>query len=141
MSKKKKKKKQKKDNLLFEVDNSLNSQYLGIKDEIEFLQMEWDRARIKCKKKAKKKMKKSGEFYPYEFEMKERKKLIKKMEDSNLLSRTQICLEDFKPICLIIARLIAALIVAILSLDAIKVYLKPETLSKMSKVYELAMSV
>ena len=111
------------------------------KDEIEYLQMEWDRTRAKCKKKAKKKMKKNGGFYPYEYEMKERKKLIKKMEDSNLFSRTELCLEDFRPICLIIARLIAALIVAILSIDAIKLYLKPETMEKMTRVYELAMSV
>ena len=76
---KKKKKKQKKEKLLYEVDNSLNAQYMGLKDEIEYLQMEWDRTRAKCKKKAKKKMKKNGGFYPYEYEMKERKKLIKKM--------------------------------------------------------------
>ena len=138
---KKKKKKQKKEKLLYEVDNSLNAQYMGLKDEIEYLQMEWDRTRAKCKKKAKKKMKKNGVFYPYEYELKERKKLIKKMEDSNLFSRTELCLEDFRPICLIIARLIAALIVAILSIDAIKLYLKPETMEKMTRVYELAMSV
>ena len=138
---KKKKKKQKKEKLLYEVDNSLNAQYMGLKDEIEYLQMEWDRTRAKCKKKAKKKMKKNGGFYPYEYEMKERKKLIKKMEDSNLFSRTESCLEDLRPICLIIARLIAALIVAILSIDAIKLYLKPETMDKMTRVYELAMSV
>lgn len=138
---KKKKKKQKKEKLLYEVDNSLNAQYMGLKDEIEYLQMEWDRTRAKCKKKAKKKMKKNGGFYPYEYEMKERKKLIKKMEDSNLFSRTESCLEDLRPICLIIARLIAALIVAILSIDAIKLYLKPETMEKMTRVYELAMSV
>ena len=138
---KKKKKKQKKEKLLYEVDNSLNAQYMGLKEEIEYLQMEWDRTRAKCKKKAKKKMKKNGGFYPYEYEMKERKKLIKKMEDSNLFSRTESCLEDLRPICLIIARLIAALIVAILSIDAIKLYLKPETMEKMTRVYELAMSV
>lgn len=138
---KKKKKKQKKEKLLYEVDNSLNAQYMGLKDEIEYLQMEWDRTRAKCKKKAKKKMKKNGGFYPYEYELKERKKLIKKMEDSNLFSRTELCLEDLRPICLIIARLIAALIVAILSIDAIKLYLKPETMEKMTRVYELAMSV
>lgn len=138
---KKKKKKQKKEKLLYEVDNSLNAQYMGLKDEIEYLQMEWDRTRAKCKKKAKKKMKKNGGFYPYEYELKERKKLIKKMEDSNLFSRTESCLEDLRPICLIIARLIAALIVAILSIDAIKLYLKPETMEKMTRVYELAMSV
>ena len=138
---KKKKKKQKKEKILYEVDNSLNAQYMGLKDEIEYLQMEWDRTRAKCKKKAKKKMKKNGGFYPYEYEMKERKKLIKKMEDSNLFSRTESCLEDLRPICLIIARLIAALIVAILSIDAIKLYLKPETMEKMTRVYELAMSV
>ena len=63
------------------------------------------------------------------------------MEDSNLFSRTESCLEDLRPICLIIARLIAALIVAILSIDAIKLYLKPETMEKMTRVYELAMSV
>lgn len=137
----KKKKKQKKEKLLYEVDNSLNAQYMGLKDEIEYLQMEWDRTRAKCKKKAKKKMKKNGGFYPYEYELKERKKLIKKMEDSNLFSRTESCLEDLRPICLIIARLIAALIVAILSIDAIKLYLKPETMEKMTRVYELAMSV
>ena len=68
-------------------------------------------------------------------------KLIKKMEDSNLLSRTQICLEDFKPICLIIARLIAALIVAILSIDVIKKYISPKTVKKLSGLYNLAMQV
>ena len=140
MSKKKnKKKKQKDNNILFEVDMSLNSQYAGIKDELEYLQMEWDRARKKVKKKARKKAK-TGQFYPYEEELKVRKQLVKQMEDSNLFERTEVCLSDFKPICLIIARLVAALIVAILSIDAIKFALKPETMKKMSRVYELAMS-
>ena len=140
MSKKKnKKKKQKDNNILFEVDMSLNSQYAGIKDELEYLQMEWDRARKKVKKKARKKAKK-GQFYPYEEELKVRKQLVKQMEDSNLFERTEVCLSDFKPICLIIARLVAALIVAILSIDAIKFALNPETMKKMSRVYELAMS-
>lgn len=139
MSKKKKNKKEK-GGILYNVDISLNSQYEGIRDEIEYLQMEWDRENRKSKKKAKKKMKKKG-FYPYEEEMKGKARVIRKMEDSDLLSRTESCLGDLRPICLIIARLIAALILAILSVDAIKSIIKPETMSKMGKIYELAMSV
>lgn len=138
MSKKKKGKK-KNNGILYTVDMSLNSQYEGIKDEIEFLQEELKRADKKGKKKAKKKMKKGG-FYPYQYEIEAREKVLKKMEKTDLLNRTQTCLNELKPICIIIARLIAALILAILSIDAVKSVIKPETLSKMSKVYEIAMS-
>ena len=138
MSKKKKDKK-KESGILYQVDMSLNSQYEGIRDEIEYLQYELKQAEKKGKKKAKKKMKKNG-FYPYHYELEARKKVIDKMEESNLLGRTEKCLQDLRPICTIIARLIAALILAILSLDAIKSIIRPETLAKMGKIYEFAMS-
>lgn len=136
---KNKKKKKKETGILYNVDMSLNSQYEGIKDEIEFLQEELKRADKKGKKKAKKKMKKGG-FYPYHYELEAREKVIRKMEKSDLLSRTESCLNDLKPICTIIARLIAALILAILSIDAIKTMIRPDTLAKMGKIYEFAMS-
>ena len=139
LSKKKKKNKGNNTGILYNVDLSLNSQYEGIKDEIEFLQMELKESDKKSKKKSKKKMKKKG-FYPYENEIKSRKKVIKQMEDSDLLDRTESCLEQLKPICIIIARLIAALILAILSIDAIKSCIRPDTLEKMTNVYKIAMS-
>ena len=137
---KKKKKKSKDTGVLYNVDLSLNSQYKGIKDEIEFLQYELKKAEKKSKKKAKKKMNKKN-FYPYEYEMKARRSVIHEMEDSDLLHRTELCLRDLKPICIIIARLIAALILALLSIDAIKGMIRPETLNKMTWVYEMAMSI
>ena len=80
-------------------------------------------------------------FYPYQYELEAREKVIRKMEKINLLGRTESCLNDLKPICTIIARLIAALILAILSIDTIKRVIRPDTLAKMGKIYEFAMSV
>ena len=141
LSKKKNKKKNKGKNtgILYNIDLSLNSQYQGIKDEIEFLQMEIKESDKKAKKKSKKKMKKKG-FYPYEEQIKARKKVIKQIETNDLLERTESCLDQLKPICIIIARLIASLILAILSINGIKECIRPDTLKKMTKVYEIAMA-
>ena len=53
------KKKQKKDeNLLYEFDKSLDQKYVGLLEEIQFMQADIKREERKARKKAKKKMKK-----------------------------------------------------------------------------------
>ena len=69
-----------------------------------------------------------------------RREIIKEIEGSNFLERAMKILQDLSPIFVIIARLIATLILGILSIDRVKVLIKPETLAKFNKVVEKAMT-
>jgi hypothetical protein len=141
MSKKKKGKK-KSISILHEVDKNLNGTYDDIMKEIEEMQMRLAAADAKARKQAKKKGKKHPEYYNYETLRKEaRRELINEMEGNDFLTRITGVLSDIAPIVVIIARLVASLILAILSLSSVKVNIKPDTLTKMNMVYQKAMSI
>ena len=142
MSKKKKKKKQKSISILNEVDKTMGKTYDNIIQEIEDMQLQLYIADQKARKKAKKKMRKDPNYFKNSEErMKARREVIETMEGKNFFDRIEKVLKDIAPIVVLISRLVASLILSILSLDVVKMNIKPETLGKMKNVYQLAVSV
>ena len=138
----KKKKKKKSVSILQEVDKNLNRTYDDIMTEIQDMQARLAAADAKARKQAKKKGRKSPTYYNYEKLRKDaRNQIITDMEGSDFLTRISNILNDIAPIVIVIARLIASLICAILSITSVKVNIKPETLSKLDSVYHKAMSL
>lgn len=136
------KKKQKKDeNLLYEFDKSLDQKYVGLLEEIQFMQADIKREERKAKKKAKKKMMKGNTFYDPRAEIRVREQIIREMEGGNFFDRVIQAIQDIRPICMVIARLIMSLIISILSIDSVKYRIKPDTLTTMHSVYDMAHKV
>ena len=137
------KKKKKKDKFLKEFDKALSYSYDDLTEEIAEMQLRLKRADDKAKKKAKKKKKKNKDYsYEYSKErIKARKGIIEEMEGNNLLERAENFLKDVTPLVVIASRLLVALILAILSIDVVKLNIKPETMQRLDKVYKMAMSV
>ena len=136
------KKKQKKDeNLLYEFDKSLDQKYVGLLEEIQFMQADIKREERKARKKAKKKMKKGNTFYDTRGEIRVREQIIREMEGGNFFDRVIQAIQDIRAICMGIARLVMALIISILSIDSVKYRIKPDTLSTMHSVYDMAHKV
>lgn len=127
--------------ILYRIDNSLDKKYENVLKEIEVMKAEIEKADRKGKKLAKKKLKKNNDFYQLSYEIKKRKEVVENMERKNLFDKIEAAIKGIRPICVLIARLVAALIVAILSLDAIKKYISPKTVKKLSSLYNLAMQV
>ena len=141
-SKKKKKKNQKSISILNEVDKTMGKTYDNIIQEIEDMQLQLYIADQKARKKAKKKMRKDPNYCKNSEErMKARREVIETMEGKNFFDRIEKVLKDIAPIVVLISRLVASLILSILSLDVVKMNIKPETLGKMKNVYQLAVSV
>ena len=138
---KKKKKKQHKNDFFIEIDRSLDRKYIDLIEEIQFMQADLKREERKVKRKAKKKLKKGGFYTPTDYDRKIRRQLVYQMEGTNFFDRATNILNELKPICAVIAKLVMTLIIAILSIDSIKYTIKPETLSSMNRVYTLAKSV
>ena len=134
-------KKQSKGNIILEIDKSLDKKYADMLEEIQYMQADIDRAERKAKKKAFKNMKKGNTFYDASKPINVRKEVIKNMENKNFFERVSCIIQELKPICIIIARLVMSLIVSILSIDAVKYRISPKTLSAMRNVYDLAKSV
>lgn len=134
-------KKQSKGNIILEIDKSLDKKYADMLEEIQYMQADIDRAERKAKKKAFKNMKKGNTFYDASKPINVRKEVIKNMENRNFFERVTCIIQELKPICIIIARLVMSLIVSILSIDAVKYRISPKTLNAMRNVYDLAKSV
>ena len=136
-----KKQKQSKGNIILEIDKSLDKKYADMLEEIQYMQADIDRAERKAKKKAFKNMRKGNTFYDASKPINVRKEVIKNMENRNFFERVTDIIQELKPICIIIARLVMSLIVSILSIDAVKYRISPKTLNAMRNVYDLAKSV
>ena len=134
-------KKQSKGNIILEIDKSLDKKYADMLEEIQYMQADIDRAERKAKKKAFKNMKKGNTFYDASKPINVRKEVIRNMENKNFFERVSSIIQELKPICIIIARLVMSLIVSILSIDAVKYRISPKTLNAMRNVYDLAKSV
>ena len=142
MSKKKKNSKKKSISILKEVDKSLTGTYDDLIEEIQDMQYQLNLVDQKARKKAKKHAKSGKEFCDYKkLRADARKQVVQTMEGNNFLDRVNRVLNDIAPIIVLIGRLVASLILAILSLDIVKVNIKPETLQKMTSVYEHAMAL
>lgn len=145
MSKSKKHKKKKKSiSLLKEVDKTMDKTYDSLIEEIQDMQLQLNLSDQKALKKQKKKLRQDMGVIPYytsKERVKARQELIKKMEQTSLLERVEKSLKDLIPVVVVLARLIAALILSILSVEPIRKFISPATLSKMDNVYKVAMSI
>ena len=142
MGKKKKKKKHQSISILKEVDKTLNGTYDDIMEEIQDMQLQLFIADQKAQKKAKKKIKKDPNYFATSIERTEaRKKVIKQIEGNSLLERLEKLFRDICPLIIVIGRLVASLILCILSFEPIKIHIKPETLEKWNSVYKTASSI
>lgn len=148
MSKKKKKKGNKQKgginsiSILNEVDKSLDTSYQNLLEEIQDYQMEIYIADQRARKKARKKLQKDPYYFNNNKErFKERRKVIQKMESGNFFDRIENFIKELTPIVIVISRLVASLILSILSLDMVKTRINPRTLGKLKDVYELATSI
>lgn len=136
------KKKKKSISILNEVDKKLDHTYDNIIEEIEEMQLQLYLADQEARKKAKKKIKKDPNYFSTSTERIEaRKKVLTKIEGNNLLTKIENLFKDIIPIVVIISRLVASLILAILSIDKVKLFIKPDTLNKMTSVYKTAISI
>lgn len=136
----KKKKKKQKNLYTPSFDDVLEYQYTSLMDEIQHYQSELKRADRKAKKKALKHFSGKG-FYPYEYEVAARRRVLEDMEGTNFLDRLLKCYREMQPIIRIISRLVAALIVAILSVSQVKKYINKNTMRKLETIYKFAMGM
>ena len=113
-----------------------------MKKEIEEFQIRINIADQEAKKKAKKAMKKKNQVYDITSIQKNvRNEIVKEIEGNNFLDRCVAFLQDMGPILTVITRLIASLILSIMSLTCVKVRIKPETYEKFKNVYDIAMKI
>lgn len=143
MAKKKKKKHKKSISILAEVDKTLDGTHDDLMKEIEEMQLKIAYADNEARKKAKKlAKKKGGKYYDYEkLRQEARMEVVGNMESTNFLERITRFLSDITPIIILIGRIVASLILSILSIDSVKMHIKPQTLESMNTVYKRAMSL
>ena len=67
--------------------------------------------------------------------------MVKEMEGKNFFDRIEKALKEFAPIIILISRLVAGLILSILSLEPVKRTIQPKTLNRMKSIYELSTSI
>lgn len=136
------KSKKKQVSVISEIDKTLNNTYDNIMEEVQDMQLQLYLAEEKARKKARKKIKKDPNYFGTSTERLEaRQQIIQKIEGDNLLDRIERSFKDLVPVVVIIARLIASLILSILSFEPIKLHIKPETLSKFQSIYEAALKI
>ncbi len=146
MGKKKKNKKAKKSiMLLSEIDTSMNNTYDSLIEEIQEIQLRINIADAKAMEKQRKKMIKQSmgviPYYVSKDKVKARERELKKMEETKFFDRVEETFKNLVPCVVLIARLVAALILAILSVEPIKMMIKPATLNRLNNVYKTAMAI
>ena len=131
--------------LLSEIDTSMNGKYESLIDEIQEMQLKINIADAKAMEKQRKKMIRQDmgviPYYVSKDKVKAREKALKHMEETNFLGRIEDTLKNLIPCVILIARLVAALILAILSVEPIKKLIKPEMLKRLNSVYTVAMAI
>lgn len=144
--KKKKPKKEKNDGgimLLTEIDNNIYGQYQSMVENIKDIQYRIEEAdrRVTLKRKDKA-LRKNDYCVPPVLERLEiRKQAVNQLEGTGIFDTVIQIIKDLIPVAKIIARLVASLIVAILSIDRVKLFIKPKTLDKMDNIVNLALSI
>lgn len=152
MSKKKKKKKQKKNKggdflsvlpvTTTKSKKKLHKKFDDVLDDIECYRIQLAEADKKSRKKSRKKInKKTEEFYTDMESIRCRMEMSKEWEKTGFLDNLINVLNQVAPIIRMIAKLVASLLIAFLSIETVKQKIHPETVSKISKVFNLAMSV
>jgi hypothetical protein len=149
MGKKKKNKKIKKTQksimLLSEIDETLNGKYATLQEEIEAIQKKLLREDEKAIRKERLKLIRSEmgviPYYVSKERVKIREKALKEMERTNMLGRIEDMFKSFVPCLILIARLVAALIVALLSFTPFQRIISPGLLNRLNSIYKFAISV
>jgi hypothetical protein len=143
--KNKNKKTQKSIMLLSEIDTSISGTYDSLIEEIREIQLKINIADAKAMEKQRKKMIRADmgviPYYVSKDKVKAREKALKQMEKSNFFGRIEDTFKKLVPCVVLIARLVAALIVAILSVEPIKHIISPALLKRMNSIYTVAMSI
>lgn len=138
-----KKKKKDKANGVFlkDIDKSINKSYDGIIEEISMYQSMLKTYDRKALKKARKRSSiRKGITYDM-LRREGRMNILRDIEDSNILARIQNIFNDLVPIVILIARLVASLILSILSIPAVKVHISEGTLALLTSIYQKAMEI
>lgn len=131
--------------LLSEIDESLNTKHDSLIEEIQEIQLRINIADAKAMEKQRKKMIRNDmgviPYYVAKDKVKIREKALKEMERSNFFGRIEESFKKLVPCVVLIARLVAALIIAILSVEPIKQIISPSLLKRMNSIYNIAMSI
>ena len=145
MSKKKKKlkkqlKKQMKNQQKFlnYVDKTLSKSHYNMMKDLEYTD---EIAKKKAKKKAKGDIEKYWEYYnndPARLKIREAK--MKELGSDDFYGRFMNFAENIAPIIKLAARLVQAIVVAIMSMTKFKVYASDDSLRKLERTYALAMA-
>lgn len=142
--KKKKKKKEKREpGLLEEIDNNIYGQYKNMVENIKDIQYRIEEADRKATRKVKAKALRNNDYCvpPVLERLEIRKRAVNELECNGIFDTVTQIIKDLIPIAKIIGRLVASLIVAILSVDRVKLFIKPKTLSKMDNIMKFALSI
>lgn len=138
-----KKKKKDKANGVFlkDIDRSISKSYDGIIEEISMYQSMLKTYDRKALKKARKRSSiRKGITYDM-LRREGRMNILRDIEDSNILARIQNIFNDLVPVVILIARLVASLILSILSIPAVKVHISEGTLALLTSIYQKAMEI
>jgi hypothetical protein len=142
-----KKKKKKNINNIYRISidrskKEISHDYDDILDEIESSRIKLYEADKRRNRKQRKKInKKEKEFYTDMESIKCRKKMAKKWQKNGFLDTVIHILKSISPLVKMIAKLIASLITAFLSLDCIRSHISTSMLNKITKVFNIAMAV
>ena len=138
MSKKKKTKKK-----LKKFDANLNMKYSDLMREIDSMQKYLNKIDKKAKKRAKKKAKGDYNLYKslYKNDISRAKARRKVIEDKTFFDNLETTVKQIEPAAKIISRVIAGLIVTILSINFVQLNISPEQLNALDKLYTISMKV
>ena len=127
--------KEKKHSIMDGIDTSLGKQFEEVVRDIEEIQFQIEKADRKKAKKAKKKMKKGRITFYDPKSKKARIKAANRITSEEVFGSIMNFLRDAKPIVILLARLVAAIIIAILSLDVVKRHISKDALAKMREMF------
>ena len=141
---KKKKKKGKKDkdiekvpSILDILDEKIDSQYKEIVTDVEDIQYMIYQADKKKRKKQKKKMKKGKVCFYEPYSVKAREKAVFRITSSEIIEGIRSIIENFKPLAILLCRLVKLIICTILSIPVVKEKIGVEGLKKIQAVYTM----
>ena len=142
MGKKKKKGKKKKSiSLLEELDTTLDQEHDNLLQELEELQYRLYLEDLEATKKMRKQLRKKNQFSVNLKRADSRRKIINEMEETDLMGRIERFFHEVGPMIVIIGRLVAALINALLSITEVKLWLQPSTVNRLERIYQTARAI
>ena len=121
---------------------SLNDDFRKALKDIEKMQLTMYEVDKKYNSKNRRKInKEEEEFYTSIESIKHRRKLAKRWEKQGFLDNMVELLKQVSPLIQMLAKALATLIVTFLSIDGIKRVISPNTLEKITHVFDIAMAI